>query len=120
MCECRPKPSLYTPLTTSPWGVLYQSFLFLTCAVENMASKALYISSCSSALLSVYPSVLSIIYSFTSVYLGIVCGLAIYNFTIINLPFPIALYKKLLGEAVGLDDLADLDPHLTRWVISVV
>lgn len=50
----------------------------------------------------------------TYVLIGIVCGLAIYNFTIINLPFPIALYKKLLGETVGLDDLADLDPQLTR------
>ena len=30
--------------------------------------------------------------------IGIVCGLAIYNFTIINLPFPLALYKKLLGD----------------------
>ena len=30
--------------------------------------------------------------------IGIVCGLAIYNFTIINLPFPLALYKKLLEE----------------------
>ncbi|KAK3871366.1 hypothetical protein Pcinc_023478 [Petrolisthes cinctipes] len=46
--------------------------------------------------------------------IGIVCGLAIYNFTIINLPFPLALYKKLLGQSVGLDDLADFDPHLTR------
>lgn len=46
---------------------------------------------------------------------GIVCGLAIYNFTIINLPFPLALYKKLLDQSVGLDDLADLDPHLTRY-----
>ncbi|KAK8730688.1 hypothetical protein OTU49_007871 [Cherax quadricarinatus] len=46
--------------------------------------------------------------------IGIVCGLAIYNFTIINLPFPLALYKKLLGQSVGLDDLVDLDPHLTR------
>lgn len=46
--------------------------------------------------------------------IGIVCGLAIYNFTIINLPFPLALYKKLLGESVGLENLADLEPSLTR------
>lgn len=26
--------------------------------------------------------------------IGILCGLAIYNFTIINLPFPLCLYKK--------------------------
>ncbi|UYV81069.1 HERC4 [Cordylochernes scorpioides] len=30
--------------------------------------------------------------------IGIICGLAIYNFTIINLPFPLVLYKKLLNE----------------------
>ena len=30
--------------------------------------------------------------------IGIVCGLAIYNFTIINLPFPLALYKKVQGQ----------------------
>jgi hypothetical protein len=26
------------------------------------------------------------------------CGLAIYNFTIINVPFPLVLYTKLLGD----------------------
>lgn len=41
---------------------------------------------------------------------GLLCGLAIYNFIIINLPFPLALYKKLLGEAVSLADLASLNP----------
>lgn len=46
--------------------------------------------------------------------IGLLCGLAIYNFTIINLPFPLVLYKKLLGEAVGLDDLAGLSPTLFR------
>lgn len=30
--------------------------------------------------------------------IGILCGLAIYNFTIINLQFPLALYKKLLKK----------------------
>jgi hypothetical protein len=30
--------------------------------------------------------------------IGIMCGLAIYNFTIINVPFPLVLYTKLLGD----------------------
>ena len=30
--------------------------------------------------------------------IGIVCGLAIYNSVIIDLPFPTALYKKLLKQ----------------------
>lgn len=40
--------------------------------------------------------------------LGIICGLAIYNFTIINIPFPLVLYKKLLKEPVGLSDVKGL------------
>lgn len=39
------------------------------------------------------------------------CGLAIYNFTIINLPFPLALYKKLLNEKVDITDLKELSPQ---------
>ncbi|XP_059615438.1 probable E3 ubiquitin-protein ligase HERC4 isoform X2 [Phlebotomus argentipes] len=42
--------------------------------------------------------------------IGILCGLAIYNFTIIDLPFPLVLYKKILQEAVDLSDLKDLSP----------
>ncbi|KAK9506239.1 hypothetical protein O3M35_008210 [Rhynocoris fuscipes] len=45
---------------------------------------------------------------------GLLCGLAIYNFTIINLPFPLALYKKLLHEPVDLQDLKDLSPSLAK------
>ncbi|OXA56991.1 putative E3 ubiquitin-protein ligase HERC4 [Folsomia candida] len=42
--------------------------------------------------------------------IGLLCGLAIYNFTIISLPFPVALYKKLLEEKVDLQDLKELCP----------
>ena len=46
--------------------------------------------------------------------IGIVCGLAIYNNTIIDLCFPLALYKKLLGEKVFLSDLIELDPTVGK------
>jgi E3 ubiquitin-protein ligase HERC4 len=46
--------------------------------------------------------------------IGLLCGLAIYNFTIINLPFPLALYKKLLEEKVDLHDLKELSPSEGR------
>ncbi|KAF7994791.1 hypothetical protein HCN44_004263 [Aphidius gifuensis] len=46
--------------------------------------------------------------------IGIICGLAIYNFTIIDLPFPLALYKKLLGEKICLSDVDDLSPVLGK------
>ncbi|XP_028968234.1 probable E3 ubiquitin-protein ligase HERC4 [Galendromus occidentalis] len=46
--------------------------------------------------------------------IGIMCGLAIYNQTIIPLPFPLALYKKLLREPVNLQDLAVLTPATAK------
>merc|ERR1711963_1234908 len=52
--------------------------------------------------------------------IGVLCGLAIYNFTIINLPFPLALYKKLLSEdgdtsnVNSIEDLEDLSPSLAK------
>ncbi|XP_022919461.1 probable E3 ubiquitin-protein ligase HERC4 isoform X2 [Onthophagus taurus] len=46
--------------------------------------------------------------------IGIICGLAIYNFTIINIPFPLVLYKKLLKETVVLSDLKSLSPSMAN------
>jgi hypothetical protein len=34
--------------------------------------------------------------------IGLVCGLAIYNFTIIDLNFPLVLYKRLLNPEIQL------------------
>ncbi len=43
--------------------------------------------------------------------IGVLCGLAIYNNTIIPLPFPLLLYKKLLGGKIGsVDDVEELSP----------
>ncbi|ODV96705.1 hypothetical protein PACTADRAFT_48527 [Pachysolen tannophilus NRRL Y-2460] len=43
---------------------------------------------------------------------GVVLGLAIYNSTILDLQFPRAFYKKLLGNTnVGLDDFIELYPE---------
>ncbi|CAD5116540.1 DgyrCDS5419 [Dimorphilus gyrociliatus] len=44
--------------------------------------------------------------------IGMICGLAIYNSRIIDVPFPLALYKKLLGKPVNLDDFKELDPAI--------
>ena len=33
--------------------------------------------------------------------IGLVCGLAAYNNVIVDLPFPLVLYKKLLGRSVS-------------------
>ncbi|KAJ1524442.1 hypothetical protein ONE63_010939 [Megalurothrips usitatus] len=52
--------------------------------------------------------------------IGLLCGLAIYNFTIINLPFPLALYKKLLEEPVCLQDVKDLSPTVSRSLQDIL
>lgn len=51
---------------------------------------------------------------------GIICGLAIYNFTIINLPFPLALFKKLLKEKIDLSDLIELSPTMGNSMKNIL
>lgn len=46
--------------------------------------------------------------------IGIICGLAIYNLTIVELNFPVALYKKLLKRNPTLEDLKELMPDVGR------
>ncbi|KAA0194253.1 HECT and RLD domain containing E3 ubiquitin protein ligase 4 [Fasciolopsis buskii] len=46
--------------------------------------------------------------------IGILCGLAIYNAVIVDLSFPLAMFRKLLGEKPELDDLKELDPVVGR------
>ncbi|KAM8940138.1 putative E3 ubiquitin-protein ligase HERC3 [Pelodytes ibericus] len=42
--------------------------------------------------------------------IGVMCGLAIYNFTVVDLHFPLVLYKKLLNVPATLEDLKELSP----------
>lgn len=46
--------------------------------------------------------------------IGVICGLAIYNLTIVELNFPVALYKKLLKRNPTLDDLKELMQDVGR------
>jgi hypothetical protein len=46
--------------------------------------------------------------------LGLVLGLAIYNRVLLDFPLPLALYKKLLRQPVGLRDLEEMQPTLGR------
>eukprot|EP00043_Microstomoeca_roanoka_P013670 m.134308 g.134308 ORF g.134308 m.134308 type:complete len:919 (-) comp15817_c0_seq1:71-2827(-) len=46
--------------------------------------------------------------------LGMLLGLAMYNRVILDLRFPFVVYKKLRGEDVGLEDLAEFNPGLAH------
>ncbi|KAM6932914.1 LOW QUALITY PROTEIN: putative E3 ubiquitin-protein ligase HERC6 [Xenentodon cancila] len=45
---------------------------------------------------------------------GVLCGLALNNHNIVHLPFPRALFKKLLGVKLSLSDMKELDPTLAE------
>ncbi|RUS18716.1 hypothetical protein BC937DRAFT_88420 [Endogone sp. FLAS-F59071] len=46
--------------------------------------------------------------------IGLLLGLAVYNGIILDVHFPLALYRKLMGQSVGLEDLKQLDPTLGK------
>ncbi|XP_008424096.1 E3 ISG15--protein ligase HERC5-like [Poecilia reticulata] len=45
---------------------------------------------------------------------GVLCGLALYNHNIIHLPFPLALFKKLLRVKTSVDDMKEFDPVMAQ------
>ncbi|XP_071362182.1 probable E3 ubiquitin-protein ligase HERC3 isoform X2 [Trachinotus anak] len=45
---------------------------------------------------------------------GVLCGLALYNQSIIHLPFPLALFKKLLGIQPTLEDMMEFSPSVGK------
>lgn len=45
---------------------------------------------------------------------GILLGLAIYNGIILDVHFPLVIYKKLQGGKVGLQDLMNIQPSLVK------
>lgn len=51
---------------------------------------------------------------------GLIIGIAVYNQVILDVHFPSALYKKLLGVPVGLPELKELDPTVGKSLESLL
>ncbi|XP_027453202.1 probable E3 ubiquitin-protein ligase HERC6 isoform X1 [Zalophus californianus] len=51
---------------------------------------------------------------------GILCGLSLNNSNVTNLPFPLALFKKLLDQKPSLQDLKELSPLLGKNLQEVL
>ncbi|XP_037385437.1 E3 ISG15--protein ligase HERC5 isoform X2 [Talpa occidentalis] len=47
-------------------------------------------------------------------FFGVLCGLSLFNCNVANIPFPLALFKKLLNQAPSLEDLKELSPVLGK------
>ncbi|XP_013867633.1 probable E3 ubiquitin-protein ligase HERC3 [Austrofundulus limnaeus] len=45
---------------------------------------------------------------------GVLCGLALYNQAIVYLPFPLVLFKKLLGFKPSLEDMIEFSPKVGK------
>lgn len=52
--------------------------------------------------------------------LGTVCGMAIYNGDLLNVKFPLSVYKKLRRFAVSLPDLVELDPDVYQSMNAIL
>ncbi|XP_042557790.1 E3 ISG15--protein ligase HERC5 [Dipodomys spectabilis] len=45
---------------------------------------------------------------------GVLCGLSLFNCNVANIPFPLALFKKLLAKTPSLEDLKELSPVMGK------
>lgn len=52
--------------------------------------------------------------------IGKLIGLAIYNNVILDLAFPVVLFKKLLGHKVEFEDLQQVDPLLYKGLVQLL
>ncbi|KFO20813.1 Putative E3 ubiquitin-protein ligase HERC6, partial [Fukomys damarensis] len=51
---------------------------------------------------------------------GMLCGLSLFNSKVANIPFPLALYKKLLDQKPTLEDLKELSPVLGKSLQEIL
>jgi hypothetical protein len=52
--------------------------------------------------------------------IGKLIGLAVYNNIILDLRFPLVIFKRLLGANVGFEDLKQVDPLLHRGLVQLL
>ncbi|XP_049741700.1 E3 ISG15--protein ligase HERC5 [Elephas maximus indicus] len=53
-------------------------------------------------------------------FFGVLCGLSLFNFSVANIPFPLALFKKLLDQTPSLEDLKELSPVLGKCLQTLL
>ncbi|XP_047422955.1 E3 ISG15--protein ligase HERC5 isoform X2 [Sciurus carolinensis] len=53
-------------------------------------------------------------------FFGVLCGLSLFNCNVANIPFPLALFKKLLNQVPSLEDLKELSPVLGKGLQTLL
>nr|XP_021528926.1 E3 ISG15--protein ligase HERC5 isoform X2 [Aotus nancymaae] len=53
-------------------------------------------------------------------FFGVLCGLSLFHCSVANLPFPLALFKKLLDQMPSLEDLKELSPDLGKNLQTIL
>ncbi|XP_018107775.1 probable E3 ubiquitin-protein ligase HERC6 isoform X2 [Xenopus laevis] len=97
--------------TMDPVAVKKELFLVL---LESMVNPDYGMFSCSDPLSPIWFPSTPLVEKKKYFYFGVICGLAVYNQIVIYLPFPLALFKKLLGKKATLEDLKEIQPTMGR------
>ncbi|XP_012860291.2 E3 ISG15--protein ligase HERC5 [Echinops telfairi] len=53
-------------------------------------------------------------------FFGVLCGLLLFNSNVANVPFPLALFKKLLDQTPSVEDLKELSPTLGKGLQTLL
>ncbi|XP_068089276.1 probable E3 ubiquitin-protein ligase HERC6 isoform X2 [Hyperolius riggenbachi] len=85
---------------------------FFLHVAEKMVHPDYGLFTCSDPMLPVWFPTHALVEKKKYYYYGILCGLAIFNQTVMYLPFPLAFYKKILGKKITVEDLTELQPSM--------
>ncbi|XP_078386325.1 putative E3 ubiquitin-protein ligase HERC6 [Cetorhinus maximus] len=100
------------------WGAVRQEF-FLSVFKELIQPDSKMFMYCQNFSTIWFPSKISVPIE-NYFLLGILCGLVSYNFSVVYIPFPLALFKKLLGVKPTLEDLKELEPPLEKYLQNIL
>ncbi|XP_069834360.1 probable E3 ubiquitin-protein ligase HERC6 isoform X2 [Dendropsophus ebraccatus] len=103
--------------TTDPRAAMTEFFLLVA---EKMVQPDYGLFACSDPLLPLWFPSHPLVDKKKYYHYGILCGLAIFNQIVIYLPFPLALFKKLLGKKITLEDLKELQPTIGKSMQSLL
>ncbi|XP_078113864.1 putative E3 ubiquitin-protein ligase HERC4 isoform X2 [Sander vitreus] len=93
---------------------VYKRDLFHHLFLEMVSTKARMFMFNDSETLAWFPSTATEEDKTKFFLVGVLCGLALYNNSVIHFPFPLALFKKLLDVEPTLEDMVEFSPSVGK------